>query len=238
MNDTRTGGPSLAGRRVVVTGATSGIGGAVRRALLARGARVAALGRRAAALSATPGPGELIGVTCDLTKPPSIDAATKAVSAAFDAVDACVLAAGSAYFAPLIETDDAALEGLWVTNFRGHFQLLRGLLGAVAEGGSIVCIGSVAAQKGFAGCTAYAATKAAMAGMVRALREELRPRRIRVAMVTPGATDTPIWDGAGDFDRSVMLEADDVAHVVAAILEEGRRSHVEEVVVRPVGGDL
>jgi len=234
----------VAGRRVVVTGGSSGIGLAVAQRLLAAGARVAMLARRrerleAEARTAGGADGRALPVVCDLGDAASIEAAARAAIAALGGVDAIVHAAGIADFGAMSELAAEAFDRQIATNLRGPFLLTRALLGDLDDGGDIVFVLSVAAVKGFAGCTAYAASKAGLRGMALALREDLRDRRIRVALVTPGATDTPLWDTLGsDFERGVMMATADVAHAVHAVLEQGDRSTIEEILLRPIGGDL
>jgi len=234
----------VAGRRVVVTGGSSGIGLAVAQRLLAAGARVAMLARRrerleAEARTAGGADGRALPVVCDLGDEASIEAAARAAIAALGGVDAIVHAAGIADFGAMSELAAEAFDRQIATNLRGPFLLTRALLGDLDDGGDIVFVLSVAAVKGFAGCTAYAASKAGLRGMALALREDLRDRRIRVALVTPGATDTPLWDTLGsDFERGVMMATADVAHAVHAVLEQGDRSTIEEILLRPIGGDL
>jgi len=98
---------------------------------------------------------------------------------------------------------------------------------------------SVAARRGFPGWSAYCASKWGLAGLVAALREELAGSGLRITAVYPGATDTPIWDGMpGEWDRSRMVPAAEVARAIGYALSADPRAVVEEIHLGPAGGAL
>ena len=86
-------------------------------------------------------------------------------------------------------------------------------------------------------CATYTAAKAGQHGFTKVLAEEARPYNVRVTLVVPGATDTAIWDDRPGFDRDRMMQADDVAGLVASIVARSRLS-VEEITVLPPAGAL
>jgi short-subunit dehydrogenase len=107
------------------------------------------------------------------------------------------------------------------------------------RGSTIVNNLSVAAERVFEGSAAYIASKHGALGFTDALREELRPRGIRVLAVMPGATDTAIWDRLWpDAPRKKMMSAETVASVVVNALLVPENSSVEKLVIAPVRGAL
>jgi NAD(P)-dependent dehydrogenase (short-subunit alcohol dehydrogenase family) len=105
--------------------------------------------------------------------------------------------------------------------------------------GWIIPLLSVAARRGFPGWSAYCASKWGLAGLVAALREELRGSGIRITCLYPGATDTPIWDRLpGEWDRAAMVPAREVARALGYVLEADPSTLVEEISLGPAGGAL
>jgi NADP-dependent 3-hydroxy acid dehydrogenase YdfG len=105
--------------------------------------------------------------------------------------------------------------------------------------GHLLPILSVASRKGFPSWTAYCASKWGLAGLVEALREELRGTGVRITAIVPGATDSPIWESVpGDWPRAKMIPPAAVARAVVWALDAGDRVEVEEIRLRPPGGDL
>ncbi|HXO19472.1 MAG TPA: SDR family oxidoreductase [Thermoanaerobaculia bacterium] len=230
----------------VVSGGGSGIGREVALELARRGHPLALLGRRAAALeetlAATGGGGSGgMAIPCDVRDPRAVEQAAAVVEGRFGAVEIVVPAAGVAVLGPLPELSPAAFAATLETNLTGVFLLLRALLPAMRRQGRgwIFPLLSVAARRGFAGWSAYCASKWGLAGLVAALREELRGSGIRVTALYPGATDTPIWEGMpGEWDRARMVPAREVARVIGCALDADPRADVEEIHLGPAGGAL
>jgi NAD(P)-dependent dehydrogenase (short-subunit alcohol dehydrogenase family) len=107
------------------------------------------------------------------------------------------------------------------------------------EGAAIVNLLSVAAKTVFPGWSAYCMSKFALDGFARALREELRARKIRVINLYPAATNTDLWDGVeGDFPREKMMPPEEVAEAVAYGLSRPPSVLVEDISVGSIGGNL
>lgn len=227
----------LRGLRAVVTGGSSGIGRAIARALVGEGAGVVALARRAppGPLGPLPGVGALREAALDVTD----EAAVRARFDELGDLDVLVVAAGHGAFAPLHQTDVADLRALLDVHVVGGFLCAREALRRmrVRRRGHIVVIGSIAAQRAFADCGAYAAAKAGQLALTRVLAEEARPYGVRVTTVVAGATDTPIWDDRPGFERTKMMSPDDLAGFVVALVARPALA-VEEVVVLPPAGAL
>lgn len=231
---------ALAGMTALVTGASRGIGAAVARALGGAGARVVATSRNAEALDdlvralghgATAIPGDLS------VRETAAMVAREAQARLGAPPDIVVHAAGTFPLAPIGETADAMLEEALALNAAAPLRLTRELLPAMlARGrGHVVMIGSVADRAIFPSNALYAASKHAARALHEVLRAETRGTGVRATLVSPGATDTAIWDPY-DPDasphlpsRSEMLRAEDVADAVLYAVTRPAHVDVEEV---------
>ena len=228
--------------RIVVTGASRGIGRAIAVRLAAAGRELILHGRDADALAVTAAAVEARGatvrvVTADLTVPAEVDRLVEAAAAG--AVDVLVNNAGSAVVKPLAEVGLEEWERSLALNVTAPFLLVRGLLPRLAAGSSVVNLLSVAARRGFPGWSAYCAAKFALEGFSQSLREEVRARGIRVINVYPSATDSGLWDNvAGDWPRERMLDPERVAAAVAFALEQPPSVLVESIELGHVSGAL
>ncbi|MEJ8318557.1 SDR family NAD(P)-dependent oxidoreductase [Pseudomonas oryzihabitans] len=172
----------------LVTGVSSGIGAAITQRLLAEGRRVTGLSRRP---PEQPHPA-LTWIGVDLADAQALDA----VLADIGPLDALVHAAGFMRTAPLGTLDPADGAAMWHLHVAVASRLVDRLIERLASGGRIVLIGSRTMQ-GAAGRSQYAATKAALVGLVRSWALELASRGITVNLVAPGATETPMLRDPG-----------------------------------------
>ena len=125
------------------------------------------------------------------------------------------------------------------TNLSGMFYVIRGALPLMKRGGAIVNNLSIAAKKIFPRSAAYVASKHGALALTTALREELRPRGMRVIAVLPGATDTAIWNQFWpDAPRKKMMRPSTVAQAVANALTLPEQATIEELVILPSAGVL
>jgi 3-oxoacyl-[acyl-carrier protein] reductase len=228
--------------RIVVTGASRGIGRAIAVRLAAAGRELVLHGRDADALAATAASVEARGaavrvVTGDLAVPADVGRLVDVAAAG--AVDVLVNNAGSAVVKPIAEVGREEWERSLAVNVTAPFLLVRGVLPRLAAGSSVVNLLSVAARRGFPGWSAYCAAKFALEGFSQCLREEVRGRGIRVINVYPSATDSGLWDGVGgDWPRERMLDPDRVAAAVAFALEQPPSVLVESIELGHVSGSL
>ena len=176
-------------RRVLVTGGTGAIGGAVVERLRHDGAEVTFTGRnreRAEALVQRTGARSVAG---DVREPGAVDAIVAEALATLGGLDGLVLAAGVLYRAPLSETTDAAWDELIETNVVAPFLFARACLDALSDGGgAIVAIASGAADWPEAELGAYSVSKRALLWMTRMLAVEGATRGVRANAVCPGHT--------------------------------------------------
>jgi NAD(P)-dependent dehydrogenase (short-subunit alcohol dehydrogenase family) len=183
-------------KTAVITGGTTGIGFSTAKLLVSEGAKVVVTGRTPATVQAAqeelgPLARALVADTASLA---DLDRVVDLAKSHLGHVDFVFVNAGIAKFAPFDATDEKLWDEQHDVNARGAFFAVQKLVPLVPEGGSIVLDASIVAQKGFAGTSAYSASKAALRSLGRTLAAELLPRRIRVNVVSPGPITTPIID--------------------------------------------
>ncbi|MGE3172099.1 MAG: SDR family oxidoreductase [Planctomycetota bacterium] len=191
---------SLAGRRAIVTGATKGIGRAAAEELLRLDAAVLAVARTAADVDAEvaawrrAGLERAHGLTADATRDDGIDAILAAARSRLGGLDVLVLNVGTNVRKAATEYERGEFQELFRTNVDGAFELARRAHPLLRAGRdpAVVMVGSVAGDVAVGSGAPYAATKAALSMLVRALASEWGPDGIRVNAVAPWYIDTPL----------------------------------------------
>jgi NAD(P)-dependent dehydrogenase (short-subunit alcohol dehydrogenase family) len=185
------------GKVAVVTGGTSGIGLATAQRLSAEGAHVFITGRRQEeldqAVRALGRNGS--GVQGDVSKPADLDRLYETVRREKGHLDILFANAGLGEFSPLGEITAAHFDRLFDTNVKGLLFTVQKALPLLREGGSIILNASIAASKGMPAFSVYSATKAAVRSFARSWSVDLKGRRIRVNVVSPGVIPTPAYQG-------------------------------------------
>ena len=222
---------ALAGTVAVVTGASRGIGAAIADRLRAEGATVARLARTLRAAVRDGG----LDLPCDLTQEEDVRHAAERIHAQLGPPDIVVSNAGAFLLAPLERTRPADFDAQVAANLRAPFLVARAFLPAMRERGRglHIAIGSVSDHRAFPENAAYAAAKFGLRGLHEVLVEEYRGTGVRCALVSPGPTDTSLWDPVrpderpGFTPRAAMLRPEDVAEAVAWIATRPARVQVE-----------
>ncbi len=206
--------PILEGHVAVVTGAGSGdgIGFATARLFVEAGGKVLLAdldGATTRELAGELGPGA-IGCELDVTDVSACAAAVRAAVERFGRLDVLVNSAGIVQTRRLLEISPQDLQAVLDVNLRGTLQMSQAVVPAMTDagGGSIICIASIAAQRGggLMGGPHYAASKGGVLGLVKAMARELGPRGIRVNAVNPGVIMTGMNRGAfSDEQQGTML---------------------------------
>jgi NAD(P)-dependent dehydrogenase (short-subunit alcohol dehydrogenase family) len=236
----------LAGQVALVSGGSRGIGRAVALAFAREGARVALLARGraelehlAAAIEADGG--TALVVSGDAAEEATAGRAVEAALARFGRLDCLVTAQGAGAFGPLETSRVADWEAMLRANLTATYLMCRAALPPMlaAGRGTIIAVVSLAAVRAIPGCAAYTASKAGVLGLVRALAAEVRGRGLRVAALSPGAVDTPFWDGIpSPPDRGRMLRPEAVAEAALLVAAQPPGAFVEEIVLAPTPGVL
>ncbi|WP_375430694.1 SDR family oxidoreductase [uncultured Friedmanniella sp.] len=217
---------------VAVTGATAGIGRATARLLVAHGARVALLGRRAerlAELTAEIGDEHVVTVAGDVADPEVNRGLVAAAVERWGRLDSMVANAGIGSYGGILDMTDDEIVTMSGTNFLGTVWSVRAAVPVMREagGGDLVIISSVAGLRGGAIEAVYAATKFAQVGLAGSVDRELRAEGIRVSTLCPAAVSTEFAIGSGRNEGDAWLEdvltAEDVAAAVVATLQQPRR---------------
>ena len=200
---------SLAGRRALVTGASGGIGAAIAGALAAAGAEVALSGTRVDRLEAVAASlgGKARVVPADLADPAAADKLAAEATAALGGLDILVNNAGLTRDNLALRMKDEEWDTVLAVDLTGAFRLCRAALRGMvrARWGRIVNIGSVVGQTGNPGQANYAAAKAGLVGLTKALAHEVAARGVTVNCIAPGFIDTPMTAALPDAQRTALL---------------------------------
>jgi NAD(P)-dependent dehydrogenase (short-subunit alcohol dehydrogenase family) len=229
----------FAGQTAIVTGAGSGLGAAIARALAGGGARCVLAGRRPTALADTAAGirasgGQATVAPTDVTEPAQVEQLAAAALAVAGRIDILVNAAGIFRLASFEETTLELFDTTLAVNLRGAFLCCRAVWPHMRQAGAgqIANLSSVAAVRAFEGNTAYAASKAGLSGLGGVLALEGRPHNIRVLTICPAATDTPVWAGqAPEAVRAQMMPPEAVAEQVRWLLATPRSLAFEPIVI-------
>lgn len=224
------------GRLVLVTGASRGIGAATAARLAGFGAVVVRIAR-----SEPPPLARALDFRADLADPVQRAEVLRRVQEQCGLPWAVVNNAGAFLLAPLEQTSDDLLREQMAINLEAPFAVARAFLPAMRSRGNgrHVLVGSVADHLGFPENAAYAASKFAARGLHEVLVEEYRGSGVHCSLVSPGPTDTTVWDPfdpdarTGFTPRAAMLHPDDVAEAIVWVLMRPPRVHVETIRLGP-----
>ena len=217
----------LTGKKALITGGNSGIGLATAQLFIQEGAEVAITGRDQKTLDQA---AQLLGPKAKAYRADVTDSAARKelfdkIAKDFGRLDIVFANAGIAGQTTTGSTDEATFENILRINLTGAFFTVQSALSLLTDGGSIIFNGSVIGTLGQPGYAAYAASKAGLRGLSRSIAGDLAPRNIRVNVVAPGATETPIWERNGRTPE----ENSKLAKRIASTIPLGRFGKVEEL---------
>lgn len=245
---------NIAGKIVVVTGASSGLGESTARLLAAQGAKVVIGARRMDRIDSVvrdiaAAGGEAIGVKTDVTVRKDVEGLVQTALKKFDRVDVIVNNSGIMPIAPLIALKVAEWDRMIDVNIKGLLYGVAAVLPAMQKQGNghIINIASVLGFKVLTpGGTVYSATKFAVRAITEGLRVELKPHNIRTTAISPGVVATELPESSSeeatrqylrDFYK-IAIPADSIARAIAYAIEQPETVDINEVVIRPTSQEF
>lgn len=245
---------NIAGKVIVITGASSGMGAAAARHLAALGARVVLGARRterieALAAEITQAGGQAKAVATDVTKREDLQKLVDTAVATYGRIDVLINNAGVMPLSPLERLKVDEWDRMTDVNLKG---VLYGIAAALPQmigqkSGHIVNLSSVAGHKLFAGSAVYSATKFGVRALSEGLREEMAPHNIRVTVISPGAVKTELLEHISEADvqkanqefvAQVGVPAETFARLVAFAINEPEEVGISEILFRPTAQKL
>ena len=229
----------------VITGGTKGIGRAIVEKFTSAGFDVFTCSRNSAELLALKKSVESIHkvqvhtAVADLSKRKEVAAFVDSVLTLKQPIEVLVNNAG--YFAPgqVSEEADGTLEGMIEANVYSAYYVTKDLVPTLKKqrSGHVFNLCSIASIAAYPNGGSYTISKFALLGFSKVLREELKQYQIRVTAVLPGATLTPSWEGS-NLPEERLMRPEDVADAIFGAYSLSPRSVVEEILIRPMLGDL
>jgi NAD(P)-dependent dehydrogenase (short-subunit alcohol dehydrogenase family) len=234
----------LAGKRVLITGGTTGVGAATSALLAAEGCRVFICGRDPERLAATlasvkASGGEIGGVATDLASIEGVQALFAASDEWLGVPEIVVLNAGLGQNGELTDLTHEECREVINVNLLSYISCaLEGIKRMRGTGGHIVMIGSMSAEVFDERASVYVASKCGVRGFAYSLRKEANPLGISVSLIEPGSIGTDMVDETPERQRVMqdefrMLRADDVARSIAFVVAQPKRCDVIKLQLRP-----
>lgn len=231
-------------KKIVITGATKGIGRAIAEKFASKGWDLALCARSKEDLTVLHSQlansnSQLITQKCDVSNREDVKVFAEKILNKFGAVDIIVNNAGIFLPGQVINEADGTLEKLIETNLYSAYHLSRMLLPNMLEkkSGHIFNLCSVASIGAYPNGGSYSISKFALLGLSKALREELKPYHIKVTALIAGATYTDSWSQS-NLPESRFMKAEDIAQAVWDVYHLSENTVVEEILLRPMLGDI
>ncbi len=237
-------------KHILITGAGKGIGRAIALEFAARNGKnfkpeLFLVSRTASDLAAIRKICEKAGVPCevlagDLASSKTIDKVYAEATKKFGKVDCLINNAGVGTFADIEDLTEKDYDHVMNTNLKSVFLITRKVFETMRKkkSGHLYFITSTAAEKPYDGGALYCMSKFGQKGFVEVMRLAARKCNVRVTNVMPGPVETPMWGELGPKMRHRMMQPEDIAKAVVDSYLLPERTVVEEIVLRPVGGDL
>jgi NADP-dependent 3-hydroxy acid dehydrogenase YdfG len=231
---------------VWVTGASTGIGKEIAFEFSKAGYTVVVTARRKSRLVSIVSEikfaeREASAFVCNVMSERSVQTTSKRIREYYGQIDLLVNNAGATVFKSFTDTKSYDFDNVIDTNLRGSFLCTKAVLPQMIKrkSGHIINLLSVAAKTALEDSSIYAASKAGILAMSNCLREEVRRYNIKVSNIFPGATETPMWDSKSrQRYRNRMMSPSDIAKIVLQVYEQPKKVMIEDVIVRPIKGDI
>lgn len=223
----------LEGKVALITGGTSGLGLATAHRFVAEGARVFITGRRQSALDVAIEAlgGETVGIRGDISSLADLDALFATLAEHTDRIDVLFANAGLGEFAPIGQITEAHFDKAFGINVKGTLFTVQKALPFMPDGAAIVLNGSMVSIKGLPAFGVYAATKAALRSLARTWAVDLRDRRIRVNVVSPGTVITPGYKNELGLSDEQIAELEAQAAAAAPLGRAGTPDEIASAVL-------
>jgi NADP-dependent 3-hydroxy acid dehydrogenase YdfG len=231
---------------ILISGCTKGIGLAIAKMFAAKGFNVAGCARNPEELkelftdfSMRYPHQKFFMEVCDVSNKELIKVFAKDVLAEFGKVEVLVNNAGLFLPGSILEETEGDFEKQFLTNVSSTYHLTRVIAPTMVENqaGHIFNICSTASITAYSNGGSYCISKHAMFGLNQVLREELKDKKVKVTAILPGATLTDSWSGT-DLPEERFMPADDIAKLVFNAYELSAQTNVEQILVRPILGDI
>jgi short-subunit dehydrogenase len=231
---------------VWVTGASTGIGFETAKVFAKAGYIVFATARRKSRLVKLVNELKFAGheayaMVCNIQSERSIFSTKKRIIEKSGVIDILINNAGVTIFKTILETKSPEFDNIMDTNLRGSFLTIKSVLSGMMKRrkGHIINILSTAANTIFEESAVYSASKAGLLAMANVLRAEVRKYNIKVTNILPGNVDTPMWDARiRNRYKNRMMSPREIADIIFSTAEQPKKVVVEDVVIRPIKGDL
>jgi short-subunit dehydrogenase len=233
-------------KTIVVTGATKGIGLAIVQKFAQQGFNIAMCARNtdeltalSQQLTALGTAGKIVAIPCDVSKKEQLIAFAAEVNKQFKQIDILVNNAGTFLPGQVYNEADGTLEILIETNLYSAYYISRAFINGMIKhrSGHIFNMCSVASIQAYPNGGSYSISKYALLGLSKALREEMKPHNIKVTALIPGATYTHSWAASG-LPEERFMKPEDIADIVWSTYHLSAAAVVEEIVLRPILGDI
>jgi short-subunit dehydrogenase len=233
-------------RVVWITGASTGIGFELAKVFAKSGCTIVATARRKSRLVSLVSEIRFAGheayaFVCDVRSERSIISTKKKILENCGTIDILINNASITTFKSFIDTKPPEFDDILETNLRGSYLATRTVLPIMMKKkrGHIINILSVAAHTVFTNSSTYSASKAGMLAMFNVLRAEVRKYNIKVSNIMPGATDTPMWSPASRQKYSSrMMTPRDIADITFQVANQSKKVVIEDIVIKPIKGDI
>ena len=231
---------------VWVTGASTGIGKAIAEKFSKEGCIVVVTARRKSRLVRIVSEIKFAGreasaFVCNVMSERSVFLTAKRIREKYGTIDLLINNAGATVFKSFLETKTQDYNNVIDTNLKGPFICMKAVLPQMIKKkhGSIINILSVAASTAFENSAVYSASKAGMSAMANCIRTEVRRYDIKICNIFPGAVDTAMWESkARQRYRNRMMTPADIAEITFDVYNKPKKVVIEDLIVRPVRGDI
>ena len=229
-----------------VTGASTGIGKEIATEFSRAGHIVVVSSRRKSRLVTLVSEIKFAGreataFVCNVSSERSVQLTAKRIREKYGKIDCLINNAGVTIFKSFVDTKVYEYDYVLDINLRGSFLCMKSVLPQMIKlkKGHIINVLSVSANTAFEDSSIYAASKAGLLAMSNSLRSEVRRHNIKISNILPGAVETPMWDSrTRQRYKSRMMSPSDIAHIVLMMFDQPKKVVIEDLIVRPIKGDI